>query len=75
MDLDGIKKLVANRITVNIEDVSDDVILREVDRRGLHMGVAYKDIADLTKYVVLKDWDKVHALTRRLARDNMGVII
>ena len=75
MELEHFKKLVSNRIAVNLEDVSDETILREADKRGLYLGVSYTDITELMVATVQEDWICVRKLVARLARDNLGRII
>lgn len=75
MNLEDIKQMARDIRGDDLEKFSDTAILREADKRGLHLGVSYCDLSQLTKHVVLQDWANVHKCVAKLARDNLGVII
>ena len=55
--------------------LSDDVILAEADRRGLHMGVSELELENLVSAMLEEDWAQVRYLITKLARQNLGRII
>lgn len=75
MKVEYIKRLFPNGASPNLKELSDDAILKEVDDRGLHMGVSYADLTLLVHLTKNENWPQLRTLVARLARENLGRIV
>jgi hypothetical protein len=75
MDVGDIKNFWRRQLYVQLENVSDDALLREIDVRGLNPGVSYTDLTKLTEATVQEDWEQVYLMVRKLSLYHLGRII